>query len=101
MGLEEIDAGAFGAEVGFETDEHEGCVGAEMEDFGVPLRLRVSMENWVDLRQEKVAETYLVHYILQRVRAVNSEADEEEVGFRVGEWTQTVILFLPRSVPKS
>lgn len=37
LGLEQVDAGALGAEVGFEADEHEGCVRAEVEDFGVPL----------------------------------------------------------------
>jgi hypothetical protein len=44
---------------------------------------------------------YLVHYILQRVRAVDGEADKEEVCLGVREWTQTVILFLPRGIPKS
>lgn len=46
--LEEVDAGALGAEVGLETDEHEGGVRAEMEDFGVPLSLRVSIRNSVE-----------------------------------------------------
>lgn len=49
MGLEEVDAGAFGAEVGFETDEDEGGVGAEVEDFGVPLGLGVSIWTSVEL----------------------------------------------------
>lgn len=49
LGLEEVDAGALGAQVGLETDEDEGGVGAEMEDFGVPLRLRVSMGALVKL----------------------------------------------------
>ena len=50
LGLEEVDAGALGAEVGLETDEHEGGVGAEMEDFGVPLGLRVSIRNLAERR---------------------------------------------------
>ncbi len=37
MGFEEVNADAFGAEVGFEADEDEGGRGAEVEDFGVPL----------------------------------------------------------------
>lgn len=45
LGLEEVDTGALGAEIGLETNEHEGGVWAEMEDFGVPLRLRVSIQN--------------------------------------------------------
>ena len=37
LGFEEVDAGAFGAEVGFEADEDEGGGGAKVEDFGIPL----------------------------------------------------------------
>jgi hypothetical protein len=37
LGFEHVDAGALVAEVGLEPDEDEGCVWAEMEDFGVPL----------------------------------------------------------------
>ena len=41
LGFEEIDAGAFGAEVGFQANEDEGRGGAEVEDFGVPLEEKV------------------------------------------------------------
>jgi hypothetical protein len=37
LGFEEIDAGFLVAEVGFQTAEDDGCCGAEVEDFGVPL----------------------------------------------------------------
>ena len=37
LGFEKIDAGTFGAKVGFEADEDEGCCRAEVEDFRVPL----------------------------------------------------------------
>ena len=40
LGLEELDAGFFVAEVGFEAEKHDGGCGAEVEDFGVPLRGR-------------------------------------------------------------
>ena len=35
--FEKVDACAFRSKVRFETDEDERSVGAEMEDFGVPL----------------------------------------------------------------
>ena len=41
LGLEEIDTGAFVAEVGFQADEDEGGGRAEVEDFGVPLHTRI------------------------------------------------------------
>jgi hypothetical protein len=37
--LEELDACAFVAKIGFETDEDEGRCWTEMEDFWVPLRV--------------------------------------------------------------
>lgn len=37
LSLEEVDTGAFRAEIGLEADEDEGCVGAKMQDLGVPL----------------------------------------------------------------
>jgi hypothetical protein len=44
--------------------------------------------------------TYLVHNIFKRVRAINSETNEEEVRLRIGQWTETVILFLSRCIPE-
>ena len=44
---------------------------------------------------------YLVHDVLEGIWAVNGEADEEEVGFWVGEWAETIVFFLSSSVPES
>jgi hypothetical protein len=41
LGFEEVDAGAFGTEVGFEPNENEGRCGAEVENFRVPLYVEV------------------------------------------------------------
>lgn len=43
---------------------------------------------------------YLVHYILERVGAVDSEADKQEVGLGVGEGTKSIIFFLPCGIPE-
>ena len=43
---------------------------------------------------------YLLHDVLERVGAVDGEADEEQVGLGVGERPQPVILFLPGGVPQ-
>jgi hypothetical protein len=59
LGLEELDACAFVAEVGFETDEDEGGCWTEMEDFRVPLQI-ISMSFFLICREE----THLVHDIL-------------------------------------
>jgi hypothetical protein len=45
--------------------------------------------------------TYLVHDIFKRVRAINGETNEEEVCLRIGQWSETVVLFLSRCIPKS
>lgn len=43
---------------------------------------------------------YLVHNVFERVGAVDGEANKDDVGFWVGQRSQTVVLFLPRSVPQ-
>jgi len=43
---------------------------------------------------------YLVHDIFQRIRAVDGEAYEEEIGLGVRKWSQSVIFFLSGSVPE-
>ena len=45
-------------------------------------------------------QAYLIHDIFERVRAVDGEADEEQVGLRVREWSQSVVLFLAGSIPE-
>lgn len=37
LGFKELDAVLFVAQVRFQAEEHEGCGGAEVKDFGVPL----------------------------------------------------------------
>lgn len=42
----------------------------------------------------------LVHDIFKGVRAVDGEADEDQVGLRVGEWTQSVVFLLAGRIPQ-
>lgn len=65
-----------------------------MEDFGVPLE-RVS-----DSKRVQGGRSYLVHDVLERVGTVDGEAYKDDVGLRVGEWPQTVVLLLSGSVPE-
>jgi hypothetical protein len=43
--------------------------------------------------------TNLVHYVLERVRAVDGKADKDEVGFWIGKRAQPVVFFLAGCVP--
>lgn len=45
-------------------------------------------------------DTYLVHYVLQRVRAVNGKAHEDDVCLGVGKRTQSIVLLLAGGVPE-
>lgn len=54
LGFKEVDAGSFRAEVGFQPDEDEWCVGAEMENFGIPF----------------------IHYVLEGIGTVDRETNE-------------------------
>ena len=60
-------------------DQDDGHVGAEMAHLGVPL-----------LRD-----------VLQAVRAVHGEAHQDDVGVRVGQGPQAVVVLLAGRVPQS
>ena len=103
LSLEEVDAGAFSAEIGFEPNEDKGGGGAEMEDFWIPLEVQRG-QPWGSFSVGRVIDdcrdAYFVHYILEGVRAIDSEANEKQVCLWVRERTQTVIFFLSGSIPK-
>jgi hypothetical protein len=67
-----------------------------MKDLGIPLSKQLAIIKRINLNMK-----YLVHDIFERVRAVNCEADEENVGFRVGKRPKTIILLLASSIPQS
>ena len=41
LSLEDVDTGAFGAKIGFQSNEDEGRCRAEMQDFGIPLKSQI------------------------------------------------------------
>lgn len=43
---------------------------------------------------------YLVHDVFEAVGTVDGEADEEDVGFGVGEGAQAVVFFLAGGIPE-
>jgi hypothetical protein len=97
LGLENINACPFGAEIGFQADEDQRCVWAEVKNLGIPLdivscKVLARLENGV---------TCLIHYVLERVRAVDGEADKEKISLWVGQRTQTIIFFLSSCIPES
>lgn len=100
LGLEEVDANAVGPQVRLEANENEWGGGAEMEDFRVPLRAMSDLPYRDQKKLDPRWMTYLVHDILKGVGAVDSEADENEVGLRVRKRTKTIVFFLARGVPE-
>lgn len=44
--------------------------------------------------------TYLVHDVLKGVRAVDGEANEDEIGLRVRKRAKTIVFFLSGGVPE-
>ena len=79
MRLQQFNTGPLLSEIGFQTDEDERRGRTEVEHFGVPF----------------------VHDVFEAVGAVDGEADEDEVGFGVGEGAQAVVFFLAGGVPES
>lgn len=52
------------------------------------------------MEAEKGERTNLVHDILQRIRAVDCEADKYQIGFWVRERSQSVVFLLAGCIPQ-
>lgn len=79
LSSKEFDAGTLSTEVGLETDKDQRCGWAEVHHFRVPLN-RVSRMSQ-ELRIQ--GSCYLIHHVLQRVRAVYGEANKQQIRLRV------------------
>lgn len=67
-----------------------------MGDFRVPLFLCQSI-----IAERSSGYAYLAQDVVERGGGHNRKANEEDIGLRVGEGTQTVIILLTGSIPKS
>jgi hypothetical protein len=45
--------------------------------------------------------TYLLLDVVKRVRRVDREANQDDVGIRVGKRAQTIVIFLTSRIPQS
>lgn len=54
----------------------------------------------LSLRAKRHGMSYLVHDVLERVGAVNCEANEEKIGFGVRQGTKSVVFLLSCCVPQ-
>ena len=43
--------------------------------------------------------SYLLLHVIKGIRRVDSEADKDDVGIRVGQGTETVVIFLTSRIP--
>jgi len=79
VGLPELINGlGITSEILLAADENDGQALAEVHHLGYPLFLDV----------------------VERVGTVDSEADEDDVGIRVGQGSETVVVFLPCGIPQ-
>jgi hypothetical protein len=46
-------------------------------------------------------ETHLLLDVIKGIRRIDREANQNDVGVRVGERTESVVVFLTRRIPKS
>ena len=85
---------------------------AEVKDFGDPLEKKKQKVSYhpliilVSSLQRSVlfpyapTETHLLLNVVERVWRVYRETDEDDMGVRIGQRTETVIIFLARRIPK-
>jgi len=83
------------AQIELGANENDGNARSMMLNFRGPLR-RVNRNP--DIANQ---ETHLGLDIVKRCAADDGEADQEDVGLRVGQGSQTIIIFLTSSVPQS
>ena len=80
----------------FRPTRMRGVVGQKWRTSGYHWRYVLAQM----VRREDLEATYFVHDILEGIGAVDGEADEKKIGFRVGKWSETVIFFLTCSIPQ-
>lgn len=69
---------------------------AEMHDLRNPLYNYVSRQkSW-----SRASYAYLLLNVVQRVRGVNGEADQDDMGIGITEWAETVIVLLSGRIPQ-
>lgn len=109
------------AKVLLAANEYDGKARAEMKDFGNPLQVN-KISAWFVLRSfpfslfvtvlsspspsssssshfgDRVSR-YLFLYVVERIRGINGEADEDDVRIGVGKWAKAIIIFLTCRIP--
>ena len=49
--------------------------------------------------ESNVGWSYLFLHVVQRVRRIDGKTDENDVGIRVGQWAETIVIFLTSRIP--
>lgn len=94
-----VEGGGVVAKIELGADEDDGNVGGVVVDLGVPLEGVVSRSSaW---RLAKSSVTYLGADVVKGRRADDGEADEEDVGLRIGQRAKTLVIFLTGSIPQA
>lgn len=79
------------------ADEDDGQTTAEMHDLGDPLG--GTCQQFSYLGKLRLRHPYLLLDVVQGIRGVDSEADQDDVGIGIGERSETVIIFLASRIP--
>lgn len=83
------------SEILLAANEDDGQTATEVLDFGNPL-------GWVESQEKGIetAATNLLLNVVQRIRRVNGETDENDMGVWVAEWAKPVVVFLAGGIPQ-
>ena len=86
------------AEIRFAANEDDRQAGAEMKDLGDPL-CQPSQRLLIGHVTIKCI-SYLLLDVVKGIGRVDSEADENDMGIRVRQRAQTVVIFLSSRIPQ-
>ena len=87
------------SQIALAANEDDRKALAEMKHLRDPLQIV-----WLTItcsRVGRVLRSYLLLDVVEGVRRVDSEADEDDVGVWVGQRSQTIVIFLASRIPKS
>lgn len=100
-----ICGGTIVSQVQLGTDEDDGDVGGMVFDFRIPLRARtigqLPLASSLRPPQQEGREVYLGFNVIEGRRANDGETDEEDIGLRVGERSESVVILLASGIPQT
>ncbi len=85
------------------TDQDDGKTVAEVQHLGDPLSSHITYQHLFVSQQIEESEgesSHLLLNVVERIRRIDGEADQNHMRIRIGQRAQAIIVFLPGRIPE-